>query len=75
MRSPLSQDVEWSFGALQSRFAVVRYPTLTWSKAQMWEVINCCVILQNMIIDSEQEHLVIDPEPWHRQGPLAQVDH
>ena len=34
----------------------------------MCEVMKCCVILHNMIIESEQN----DP---YRQEPLAQVDH
>ena len=36
---------------------------------------TCYVILHNMIIESEQEEPVFDTEPYHRQGPLAQVDH
>jgi hypothetical protein len=36
---------------------------------------NACVIMHNMIIESEQEHPVYDPEPYHQQGPLANVDH
>jgi hypothetical protein len=36
---------------------------------------NACVIVHNMIIESEREHPVYDPEPYHRQGPLANVDH
>ena len=36
---------------------------------------TCCVILHNMIIESEQEKLVFDTEPYYKQGPLAQVDH
>jgi hypothetical protein len=30
--------------------------------------------MHNMIIKSEREHPVYDPEPYHRRGPLATLD-
>jgi hypothetical protein len=35
---------------------------------------NACVIMHNMITESEREHPVFDPEPYHRQSPLATLD-
>jgi hypothetical protein len=32
------------------------------------------IIMHNMIIESEWEHPVYDPEPYHPQGPLATLD-
>ena len=51
---------------------------MTWSKSNMWEVMQCCVILHNMIIDNERDDPVPDSEtriPYYRQGPLADVYH
>jgi hypothetical protein len=72
------KDVERAFGVLQQRFAVVRFPAMTWYKDHMWEVMNCCVCLHNMIIKNEQKYPVPLSEqaaPYDREVPLAQPNH
>jgi hypothetical protein len=72
------KDAERAFGVLQQRFALVRFPTMSWSKDQMWGVMNCCVCLQNMIVENERKypvHLSEQAAPYEREGPLAQPNH
>jgi hypothetical protein len=72
------KDIENAFGVLQQRFAVVRFPAMSWSKDQMWEVMNCYVYLNNMIIENERKYPVPLSEqdaPYEREGPLAQPNH
>jgi hypothetical protein len=65
-------DIELAFGVLQQRFPIVRYPTLTWLESQIWWVINCYVIVQNIIV---AHRWVLNDNTFDHQDPLEQFDH
>jgi hypothetical protein len=41
----------------------------------MWEVMNACVIMHNMIIESEHDETMHDDQPFDYQGPIGEVEH
>ena len=65
------KDVEKAFSVLQARFVVVRYLCLSWSIDQICDVMNACIIMHNMIIESERDITMVFDEPFDFQGPLA----
>jgi hypothetical protein len=65
----LRKDVEPEFDMLQSCCTIVWHPAITWKVETMWEVMNDCIIMHNMIVEDgrddslyEQDRMnVIDP--------------
>jgi hypothetical protein len=48
------KDIERAFGILQAQFAVVRGPARFWDKKTLNDIIKCCVILHNMIVEDKR---------------------
>ena len=49
------KDVEWAFGVLQSRFAIVRGPARLWDEESLGNIMRACIIMHNMIVEDERD--------------------
>ncbi|KFK43637.1 hypothetical protein AALP_AA1G152400 [Arabis alpina] len=49
------KDVERAFGVLQSRFAIVKNPALSWDKEKIGKIMKASIILHNMIVEDERD--------------------
>ena len=52
------KDVEMAFGVLQSRFAIVKNPTLSLDKQKIRKIMRACIILLNMIFENERDGFI-----------------
>lgn len=51
----IRKDVERAFGVLQARFAIVARPARGWNLLDITNVMQCCIVLHNMIIHDDKE--------------------
>ncbi|XP_073355315.1 uncharacterized protein [Aegilops tauschii subsp. strangulata] len=47
------KDVERAFVVLQARWGIVRNAAMMWESETLWQLMRCCVILHNMIVEDE----------------------
>jgi len=67
------KDVERTFGAFQSRFAIVRQPGRVWDTETLALIMRACVIMHNMIVEDERD---VDPdERFDYGGENVQPSH
>ncbi|XP_059635651.1 uncharacterized protein LOC132277826 [Cornus florida] len=52
------KDVERAFGVLQMRWAITHQPVLYWNTEDLNKIMRTCIMLHNMIIEDEGEHIL-----------------
>ena len=69
------KDVERTFGVLRARFAVVRGPAKQWDLETLWDVMTCCVIMHNMIVEDEGDDVAAALKFKNMGDPIQLPDH
>jgi hypothetical protein len=54
MQAALRKDVERAFGMLQVRWKIVKNPVCQWDLDTISNIMYCCIILHNMIVQDEE---------------------
>ena len=49
------KDVERTFGVLQGKWHILSRPSRLWRKQSMKDIMKCCVILHNMMVEYRDE--------------------
>ncbi|CAL5344958.1 unnamed protein product [Camellia sinensis] len=71
MQESARKDVEWAFGVLQSRFAIIGGAVRFWDPKMLANIMKTCIILHNMIVEDErEEHLDFDYEMSSTNTPV-----
>ena len=53
MQEAARKDVERAFRVLQARWGIVRSAAMMWESETLWQLMTCCVILHNMIVEDD----------------------
>ena len=51
MQKASRKDVERAFGVLQAHWGIVQNAAMMWESETLWQLMTCCVILHNMIVE------------------------
>ncbi|XP_053691675.1 uncharacterized protein LOC128740174 [Sabethes cyaneus] len=54
------KGVERAFGVLMARFSILKNPARLWHKDDLKVIMRACIILHNMIIESERDVEIAD---------------
>lgn len=49
------KDIERAFGVLQARWRIMALPAKSWDRFFLDDVVKCCVILHNMIVEEDRD--------------------
>jgi hypothetical protein len=66
------KDVERAFGILQAQFAIVRGPARLWDQECLWNIMNACVIMHNMIIEDDRGKDIVQTHHYDLMGMPVQ---
>ncbi len=53
MQDAARKDVERAFEVLETRWGIVHGAAMMWKLKTLWQLMTCCVILHNMIVENE----------------------
>jgi len=51
----IRKDIERAFGVLQARWGILTKPARQWDREYLDSILECCVILHNMIVEDERD--------------------
>ena len=59
MQESSRKDVERAFGVLQARWRIVWSAAMTWDSETLWQLMTCCVIPHNVIVEDEGDGVAL----------------